>query len=55
MGDRLILAIDCGTQSVRGLLFDDCGHLVTKQKVETRALFLTGTWICRARGRRLLT
>ncbi len=34
MGDHLVLAIDCGTQSVRGLLFDDSGHLVAKQKVE---------------------
>ena len=34
MGDRLVLAIDCGTQSVRGLLFDDEGHLVAKHKVE---------------------
>jgi sugar (pentulose or hexulose) kinase len=34
MGDRLVLAIDCGTQSVRGLLFDDAGHLVAKHKVE---------------------
>ena len=34
MGDRLVLAIDCGTQSVRGLLFDDGGHLVAKHKVE---------------------
>ena len=34
MGDRLVLAIDCGTQSVRGLLFDDDGHLVAKHKVE---------------------
>ncbi|MGB9665881.1 MAG: FGGY-family carbohydrate kinase [Candidatus Cryosericum sp.] len=29
-----ILSIDCGTQSVRGLIFDDCGHLVAKHKVE---------------------
>ena len=34
MGDRYVLAIDCGTQSVRGLLFDDRGHLVAKHKVE---------------------
>ncbi|MCX6086955.1 MAG: FGGY family carbohydrate kinase, partial [Caldiserica bacterium] len=34
MGDRYVLAIDCGTQSVRGLLFDDGGHLVAKHKVE---------------------
>jgi sugar (pentulose or hexulose) kinase len=34
MGDRLVLAIDCGTQSVRGLLFNDEGHLEAKHKVE---------------------
>jgi sugar (pentulose or hexulose) kinase len=39
MGDRYVLAIDCGTQSVRGLLFDDCGHLVAKHKVEFEPYF----------------
>ncbi|MDO9100647.1 MAG: FGGY-family carbohydrate kinase [Caldisericota bacterium] len=34
MEQPLILAIDCGTQSVRGLLFDEGGHLVAKHKVE---------------------
>jgi sugar (pentulose or hexulose) kinase len=34
MNDRYVLSIDCGTQSVRGLLFDDQGHLVAKHKVE---------------------
>jgi sugar (pentulose or hexulose) kinase len=39
MGDRYVLAIDCGTQSVRGLLFDDSGHLVAKHKVEFEPYF----------------
>ena len=39
MGDRYVLAIDCGTQSVRGLLFDDGGHLVAKHKVEFEPYF----------------
>jgi sugar (pentulose or hexulose) kinase len=39
MGDRYVLAIDCGTQSVRGLLFDDCGHLVAKHKVDFEPYF----------------
>src|SRR5450756_828408 len=39
MGDRYVLAIDCGTQSVRGLLFDNSGHLVAKHKVEFEPYF----------------
>lgn len=34
MENRCVLSIDCGTQSVRGLIFDDNGHLVAKHKVE---------------------
>ena len=34
-----ILAIDCGTQSVRALLFDTAGRLVDKEKVEYRPYF----------------
>jgi sugar (pentulose or hexulose) kinase len=32
--DRCILSIDCGTQSVRGLVFDCNGHILAKHKVE---------------------
>lgn len=32
--DKLILAIDCGTQSTRALIFDSEGHLLDKKKVE---------------------
>ena len=32
--DGLILSIDCGTQSVRALLFDRGGNLLGKEKVE---------------------
>ncbi len=39
MGDRYVLAIDCGTQSVRGLLFDQEGHLCAKQKVAFEPYF----------------
>lgn len=34
-----ILAIDCGTQSVRALLFDTAGRLVDKEKVEYKPYF----------------
>ncbi|SDX42026.1 FGGY-family carbohydrate kinase [Marinobacter mobilis] len=37
--DPLILAIDNGTQSVRALLFDSCGHLVGKGKQEIEPYF----------------
>jgi sugar (pentulose or hexulose) kinase len=37
--DKYVLAIDCGTQSVRGLLFDDAGRLVAKRKVESEPYF----------------
>lgn len=33
MGEQYVLAVDCGTQSVRGLLFDQEGHLRAKHKV----------------------
>ena len=33
MGNDYLLAIDCGTQSVRALLFDPSGHLVDKAQV----------------------
>ena len=34
MGHGLILSIDCGTQSIRALLFDDKGNLIAKEKRE---------------------
>jgi sugar (pentulose or hexulose) kinase len=36
---RYVLAIDCGTQSVRGLLLDAAGHIVAKHKVEFEPYF----------------
>ena len=32
--DGLILSIDCGTQSVRALIFDRDGRLIDKKKIE---------------------
>lgn len=32
--NRTLLSIDCGTQSLRGMIFDVCGHLVSKRHVE---------------------
>lgn len=32
MNEGLILAIDCGTQSVRALLFDKLGNLIGKEQ-----------------------
>jgi sugar (pentulose or hexulose) kinase len=37
--DRLLLAIDNGTQSVRALLFDLCGNLVAKSQVPLQAYY----------------
>lgn len=34
MNDGLILSIDCGTQSLRALVFDSAGSLLDKKKVE---------------------
>ena len=39
MEDGLIVAIDCGTQSARALLFDDTGCLLAKEKVEFTPYF----------------
>lgn len=39
MYDPLVLAIDCGTQSLRALLFDQQGNLVAKKKVEFEPYF----------------
>ncbi|MTI69583.1 MAG: carbohydrate kinase [Firmicutes bacterium] len=37
--DKYILSIDCGTQSVRGLIFDTKGKLISKEKVEFKPYF----------------
>jgi len=34
MSDSLILSIDCGTQSLRAIIFDRGGHLLDKKKIE---------------------
>lgn len=39
--DEYMLSIDCGTQSVRALLFDRHGSLIDKEKVEFEAYFST--------------
>ncbi|SKB00800.1 Sugar (pentulose or hexulose) kinase [Caloramator quimbayensis] len=39
MCDRFVLAIDCGTQSIRALLFDEKGNLTEKGKVEFEPYF----------------
>lgn len=38
-GEKLILAIDNGTQSIRALLFDLKGQLIAKEKIELEAYF----------------
>lgn len=39
MGQELFLVIDCGTQSVRALLYDSQGSLVGKEKIEIELYF----------------
>lgn len=39
MSEGFVLAIDCGTQSVRGLIFDNTGQLLAKEKVEFEPYF----------------
>ena len=39
MMNRYILTIDCGTQSVRAILFDEEGNLVAKEKQEFEPYF----------------
>ncbi len=39
MDDRLILTIDCGTQSTRVILFDSEGNIVEKAKIEYEPYF----------------
>lgn len=41
MADKCILAIDNGTQSVRGLLFDLSGNLIAKSRVQIEPYFST--------------
>ena len=41
MNDDLLLAIDCGTQSVRALLFDPQGTLVARQQISIEPYFST--------------
>lgn len=41
MSERYVLAIDCGTQSVRGLVYDSKGNLIAKRKVEFEPYFST--------------
>lgn len=40
-GDGYILTIDCGTQSVRAILFNSRGSIVGKEKVEFEPYFST--------------
>lgn len=40
MNEGLILAIDCGTQSVRALLFDKLGNLIGKEQEHFEPYFL---------------
>lgn len=39
MGERYILSIDCGTQSIRALLFDEYGDMAAKEKAEFEPYF----------------
>jgi sugar (pentulose or hexulose) kinase len=39
MGDKYVLTIDCGTQSIRALIFDKNGTLIGKKKREFDAYF----------------
>ena len=36
---KYVLAIDNGTQSIRALVFDDCGNVVAKSKVDIEAYY----------------
>lgn len=38
---KYVLAIDNGTQSIRALVFDDCGNVIAKSKVDIEAYFST--------------
>jgi sugar (pentulose or hexulose) kinase len=38
-GEGYILTLDCGTQSVRAILFDSSGNIVGKEKVEFEPYF----------------
>lgn len=39
MAKSLMLAIDCGTQSIRGILIDPTGQIIAKAKVEFEPYF----------------
>lgn len=39
MNDPYILGIDCGTQSIRALIFDKRGNLIVKKKIEYKPYF----------------
>lgn len=39
MEDKYVLSIDCGTQSVRALIFNGLGTLVAKEKLDFQPYF----------------
>ena len=52
--DELLLAIDCGTQSVRALLFDLKGDIAAKRQQTLERLYIRARGVARARRRGLL-
>ena len=39
MGDKSILAIDCGTQSLRAILFSENGEVLLREQIEYEPYF----------------
>ena len=53
MMSELALSIDCGTQSLRALLFDSGGHLLDGESV-LHSILQFETWLDRAGSRFIL-